>query len=217
MRVDLHIHSKYSSDGVLNVEDIVKIAVRRGLHGISITDHNTLKAYKKVEKGKLLILPGMEVSTSEGHVLVYGIQEEIPRDMSLDETLEIAKELGGFTVAAHPYRFWSGIGEKNVLRFSEKFNAIEVKNSRCKGSSNKKAFILADRLRLGKTAGSDAHFSDEIGLCFLEVEFSDTDELMKEIEKGNARICGTDRNLRRTGQYVYKTVSEWIKRGFRKI
>ncbi|MBA7528056.1 hypothetical protein ES705_20239 [subsurface metagenome] len=43
MKYDLHIHSKYSSDGVLEPEKIAKTAVKRGLDGIAITDQNTIK------------------------------------------------------------------------------------------------------------------------------------------------------------------------------
>lgn len=49
MKYDLHIHSKYSSDGVLEPERIIKIATKRGLNGIAITDHDTIKR----RKGKL--------------------------------------------------------------------------------------------------------------------------------------------------------------------
>jgi len=43
MKYDLHIHSKYSSDGILDPEKIVKITLRKGLNGIAITDHNMIK------------------------------------------------------------------------------------------------------------------------------------------------------------------------------
>ncbi|MDL5501661.1 MAG: PHP domain-containing protein, partial [Candidatus Methanoperedens sp.] len=41
MRFDLHIHSKHSNDSGLSVDDILREAVRKGLDGIAICDHNT--------------------------------------------------------------------------------------------------------------------------------------------------------------------------------
>ena len=50
MRYDLNTHSKYSSDGWINPENLVKIAVNKGLSGIAVTDHNTLRGGLKAKE-----------------------------------------------------------------------------------------------------------------------------------------------------------------------
>lgn len=43
MKYDLHTHSKYSSDGWIDPEMLVKTAIKKGLSGIAVTDHNTIR------------------------------------------------------------------------------------------------------------------------------------------------------------------------------
>ena len=80
MKYDLHIHSKYSSDGVLDPEKIVKIAAKRGLNGVAITDHNTiiggLKA-KNYETEDFKVIVGSEISTERGEIIGLFLKEEI--------------------------------------------------------------------------------------------------------------------------------------------
>lgn len=47
--IDLHMHTKYS-DGTDNIIEFLKKAEKNNLEIISITDHNTVKAYYELEK-----------------------------------------------------------------------------------------------------------------------------------------------------------------------
>src|SRR5712672_4728382 len=80
---DLHTHSFFSGDGVSSPEDLIAAARAKGLHGIAITDHNTCQAVPYlIKKGLMradgiavsdfLVLPGVEVTTAEGHLLCIG-------------------------------------------------------------------------------------------------------------------------------------------------
>src|SRR5947207_2818690 len=82
---DLHCHSFFSGDGVSSPEDLIAAARAKGLHGIAITDHNTCDAVTYLlEKGLMrldgqpvdgfLVLPGVEVTTSDGHLLCIGAE-----------------------------------------------------------------------------------------------------------------------------------------------
>lgn len=216
MKVDMHIHSIHSPDGNVPVKEILKIARKMGLGAVAITDHNEIKG--AIEAKKLGILPvvrGIEISTSEGHVLAYGIDCKIPRDLRIDETIERIHDCGGIAVAAHPYRYWSGIGERNARAYD--FDAIEVFNGRCKMRSNKRARKLCNELNKPFTAGSDAHFPDEIGKAGIIVDGESEEEIIREILKKNAKVFGKSRDTRETIRYVKKAVGEWIGRGFRRI
>jgi hypothetical protein len=97
MRFDLHVHSN-CSDGRDDVRTILRAAARRDLDGLSITDHDTLRgsqqAMKIIREDKLdlILIPGAEVTTSEGHLLVLGIEDLPPRGLSPEETTELELE-----------------------------------------------------------------------------------------------------------------------------
>lgn len=211
MKFDIHIHSKYSADGVMEPEKIIRLAKSKGFDGISITDHNTLEAYRNLKNMDIEIIMGVEVSSCCGHILALGIQEEIKKGLSVEETIDLIKEQDGVAIAAHPYRYWSGLGEKNILKV--KFDAIEVLNGRSFKKDNKKAELLAMRMNLPGTAGSDAHFEYEVGKAWIEVE----SDPLKAIKKNEIKVAGESRNCRETVVYVYRSVYLWMARGFKKI
>src|SRR5207244_11810382 len=80
LNVYLHTHSFFSGDGVSSPEDLIAAARAKGLSGIAITDHNTCDAVNYLlEKGLMrldglpvndfLVLPGVEITTADGHLL----------------------------------------------------------------------------------------------------------------------------------------------------
>src|SRR5258708_8784427 len=83
IKIDLHCHSFFSGDGVSSPEQLIEAARAKGLDGFAITDHNTCDAVKyMIDKGYMrpdglpvdnfLIVPGVEVTTAEGHLLCIG-------------------------------------------------------------------------------------------------------------------------------------------------
>ncbi|MGC8995081.1 MAG: PHP domain-containing protein [Thermoplasmata archaeon] len=211
MKADIHIHSIYSNDGKLTVEEIIKIMEKSGFDLIAITDHNSFKAHQKSYNSRIKILKGIEVSSCCGHILALNVSEEIKRGMSIEETIEKIHDLGGIAIAAHPYRFWSGLGEENTRKYN--FDAIEVLNGRSFKKDNEKAKRLADELDKPMTAGSDAHLENEFGRVWMEYE----SDILDDILKRKVRLNGYSRDAKSTINYVYRSVSLWIKRGFKKI
>jgi Predicted metal-dependent phosphoesterases (PHP family) len=218
MKADLHIHSNYSNDGVSTVEEIVDTAVEKGLGCIAITDHNNFEAYEKVkDNGKVIVIPGVEVSSKEGHILAYGIDRNIPRDMSVKDTIDAIHEAGGVAFAAHPYRWWSGLGEKNTL--DHDFDGVEALNARSVRGSNRKSLKLATRIDKPITAGSDAHTPEFIGEGF--VEFPDGiktwEEALIAIMEKKVIVHSNNRRVTGTLKYGIKSIVEWIFRGFKRM
>lgn len=221
LRLDLHTHSKYSLDSSEEVGDILGTVSRRDIHGVCVSDHNSLKGSEVAsdlgrEHG-LLIVRGMEISSAEGHILAYGIEEEVPRGLSAKETIQRVADLGGLAVAAHPHRFWSGLGD--VVTRKAGFHAIEVLNARSIASHNHRAEALAEELGLPTTAGSDAHSLVDIGkaLVLLPEGLESEEDVLEALRKGRGRTAGVSRDRRRTVRYVTGSVGNWILRGFRKI
>ncbi len=220
--LDLHNHTRYSPDSKLDPADLVRLAGKVGLGGLAITDHNSVDGTRVAEEAArdipgFVIIPAVEVSTSEGHVLAYGVREPIPRDLSPSETADRVRAAGGVPVAAHPYRFWSGLGEAATL--SARFDAYEVHNARTLRTGNAKAVALADRSRVGRTGGSDTHFLHELGrgVTALDGEGASVDGILQAIASGKTTAAGLHRGPSETVVYVTKTVSEWIGRGMRRI
>ena len=222
MRLDIHIHSSYSSDGTVSPKEILRYAKKKELNGIAITDHNviqgSLKLWKENKNMKdFVIIPGIEVSSCEGHILALGIKEVIPRGLTPKETAQKITELGGVAIASHPYRFWSGLGEENVKK--SKFEAIEVVNSRSLNRENTKAMKLAEELGCGKTGGSDCHSINHLGNAYTKLENPsyNADDILEEIRKGSTKGEGIHRRRTETPRYAAGCVYLWLKRGMKRI
>ena len=217
MIADLHIHSNFSKDGTSSVDEIIKAAKAKGLGCIAIADHNSFASYGESSKyDGIIVVPAEEVSSSEGHIVAYGINCEIPRGKSVQETIDMIHDAGGIAVAAHPYRWWSGLGEKNVI---EEFDAVEVHNARSTKGSNRKAQKLASRMKKPMTAGSDAHNALNVGDAYTE--FSDSaaawEDIVKAILAGGTKTGGRHRTGTDTVRYGFKSITEWMGRGFRRM
>ncbi len=170
IRADLHVHTTYSADSLITPRDLVYYAKKRGLNACAVTDHNTLDgAYKIAKETDFLIIPGMEVSSVDGHIVALNVRELIPKGYSAVETVARIHKAGGIAIACHPYVYFKGcLGEK----VCEDFDAIEVINARAYPfkRSVKKAQEAAERLKLSQVAGTDAHFGPQIGSGYTEME-----------------------------------------------
>lgn len=222
MLLDLHNHSSHSPDSKVDPVALVKHARSIGLDGIAITDHNSLGGYRRavaVARGwdDFLLVPAVEVSTSRGHVLAYGVSDPMPRDLPPGETVERIAGLGGIAVAAHPYRFWSGLGEEATV--SAAFVAYETHNARTLGSANRRAAALATARGVGRVGGSDSHFLSETGrgVTSINAGVTDVDSVLQAIALRRTVAQGVSRGPRETAVYVTKCVTEWMARGLRRI
>lgn len=211
MKFDLHIHSTYS-DGHADVKEIIKAAKRRGLDGIAITDHDTMRGipaarrYIKEQKLDLILIPGVEVTTSEGHLLVLGVDKAPGKKLSPEETIEAAHDLGGIADVPHPYHpFRHAIG-----RIPDA-DAVEVYNSKhLFGLANGRAKFEARRRGMSMVAGSDSHFADTVGLGVTEIEAEDVDGALEAIRAGRTRISGKRTPpkffIGNTVAYIYRAI-----------
>ncbi len=104
---DLHIHTN-CSDGSANPQEIVALAVYKRLQAIAITDHNLFWPsqiaieYAHANELSIEVLRATELSTANGHLLIYDLNGEVKPGLDLEETLKIVHNLGGLAVVAHP-------------------------------------------------------------------------------------------------------------------
>ena len=100
LKIDLHVHTVGSPDAHTVPEDLPKIIKRRGLDGIAVTEHNN---FAPPRIPNTLILPGVEISSRDGHIVALGIRETIAARLSADETIQKIHGQGGVAVIAHPH------------------------------------------------------------------------------------------------------------------
>ncbi|WP_221290751.1 CehA/McbA family metallohydrolase [Stygiolobus caldivivus] len=186
MKIDLHVHTFYS-DGKYSPELMIKTALKKGLDGIAITDHDTSEAHKRI-KG-YPVVPGQEVSTQYGHVVILcNFPPDPPRD--IQQLIDYSKENNCLIFPSHPFDiFRAGIGEKV---FSYKFDAIEVFNSKAPKSANEKALKASQALGLPGLANSDSHVSEALGSAYNELQITEfrVDDILEELKKGRVKPIG---------------------------
>ncbi|NPV62610.1 MAG: PHP domain-containing protein [Methanotrichaceae archaeon] len=218
MRFDLHVHSIYS-DGHDEVKAILEAALMKGLGGISITDHDTLKGSLAAEKlireckMDLVLLPGVEVTTSEGHLIVLGAEELPPKGRSPEETTDLAHDMGAVAVVPHPYHPF-----RHALGRIPGCDAVEVYNSKhLFGIANARARLEASRRNMPMVAGSDSHFAATVGLGVTEIEADDAEEAIRAIREGRTAIEGHRTSPKYFIGNTFQAIYREIGRGMRRI
>ena len=191
LKIDMHVHSCYSVDSVITPEELVFYAKKRGLDGVAVTDHDNLEGPLKIAaETDFLILPGIEVRSSDGHVLGLNVKELIPPGMNATETVNRIHDAGGIAVACHPSGlFKGGLGK----RTNSSFDAVEVINSSAFpfGHSVTQSTKIASRLGKPRLAGSDAHYGPEIGCAYTIVNAeANANDVIKAICRGLCQPFG---------------------------
>ncbi|NLL94508.1 MAG: CehA/McbA family metallohydrolase [Thermoplasmatales archaeon] len=215
MNADLHVHST-RSDGKATPQEIVERAIELGLGCIAIMDHNTVQGYLDVkDEDRIIIVPGVEVTSAAGHILAYGVTEDIPPMMSVRDTVDAIHAAGGYAFAAHPHRIWSGLKEKDIV---DGFDGIEGLNRRSSPSANRKAMEIAKKKGLPVSAGSDAHSLSSIGLGLVELPDAcgTWQDVMAAVLSGDVGVWCERRTPMMTVRYGVKSIGKWIFRGFRR-
>ncbi|MBK67772.1 MAG: hypothetical protein CMP22_06540 [Rickettsiales bacterium] len=181
MIIDLHNHTyPKSDDSLLSPDDLIVNAKKNGLDGICLTDHDQFWTQEQINelqvKYNFPVFPGSEITTEEGHVIVFGLDEYIFGMHNIKFLSKVVKNKSGFMIAAHPYRrrFDSvsqmdstklektAINAKNDLIFKN-VDAIESLNGRGDKIQNIFSSKICEIVKLPSTGGSDAHKVEDIG------------------------------------------------------
>ena len=185
LKIDLHVHTTYSYDALTTPKELVFYAKRCGLDGVAVTDHDRIDGALRIAKETdFLVVPGIEISSLNGHIIGLNVNELAPAKLSVDETLDRIHEAGGVAVACHPVTFFK---ESLKGHISARFDAIEVINASAFpfNYSVRRSGEIASRLGIARVAGSDAHYGPEIGYAYTLVNAeSEVDEVVNAIRKG---------------------------------
>lgn len=196
-RFDLHMHSFFSPDAADSPEALIAAAKARGLSGIAITDHDNCDVHadliaKGLERADgeavdgFLVVPGVEVSTADGHLLCLGTTLPMMAGQPASAVTDAIHERGGLAFPSHPYDRWrSGIHER-VLD-AVPFDGLEVFNAAVSSRKyNMQALAYAERRGLSMTASSDAHHASAVGVSktMFELEALNLPNLLAALRKG---------------------------------
>ena len=201
---DPHVHSEASYDGSDPVELVLEQAADIGLDAVAVTDHNvieeSLRATELAADYGLVAVPGVEVSTADGHLLALGVEERPPLRASVGETAAWIRERGGVAVVPHPFqRSRHGVRRRSLdaadgTDGERPVDAVEVYNSWLfTGYKNRRARRYATSRGYPGVAGSDAHTVPFVGRAYTEVGVDgriDADAILGAIREGSTAVRG---------------------------
>jgi len=194
LKWETHCHTVYSNmrrrrfDALNTPTEMIEASIRRGLQGMIITDHDSVTGGlvgRKAARGykDFQVIPGAEVTSRSGHILAIGIEANVPKRLSVEETVEKIHDLGGIAITSHPFssRVRPSLGEECL-----KTDGVEVFNAANRARDNARAMSLARANGLPGTAGSDAHWAKTVGNAGIVC-----DDPLRDIRRGRAELFGT--------------------------
>ena len=189
---DLHIHTFHSHDSTIRPATLVEqLHAHPYIKAVAITDHDTVEGLEPTRKlasvySDILIIPGVEISTPQGDLLVLGAEEMPSNPCTIEDVVDFAKENDCVSVVAHPYREY-GLGD---LARNLDVDAIEILNGVSSLAANRRARELAKTMKLPGVAGTDAHNPEELWTVCTEIESSlCLDEILGALKKGSVSIA----------------------------
>ena len=208
--VDLHMHTSWSHDCSIDVDELLDHAEEQGLGAIAVTDHNVfggaLEAVARAKGRKLIVIPGEEVKTAgQGEVIGLFLKEEIPRGMSFAETVEAIRGQGGLVYVPHPFDRLHAIPDPATLhRHLAEIDVFEVYNARLLFEGyNDEAVRFARKYNLTAGAGSDAHVLQGVGTGAVRMRrFDGPEEFLLSLRSADI--------LRRPKSLAYLQGLKWV-------
>lgn len=188
-KADLHVHTKYSFDGLSEPADIVKQAVKAGISVLAITDHNNIEGAIEAREAAaglpLEVILGEEIYTGEGELLGVFLKDYIPPRAGLIETIDEIHKQGGLVIVPHPFN-WTTLKEtitvRKMRKIYERVDGIEIINASLWGrKARKKAPRLNEFYGLAEIGSSDAHFYPHVGYGYTYFPGKEPEDLFKAI------------------------------------
>ena len=199
MIIDLHTHAlPWSDDSNLEVPELIEQARLAGLDAICLTEHDWFRDKEELDslsqEQNFPIIPGVEMNTEEGHLLVFGLEKYVFGMHRAEYLRRMVDEVGGVMILAHPYRRQlhsdddidqavEQCCQKPIFRL---IDAIEMLNGRGSPRQNQFAQKLCQRLNIKGIGGSDAHSLADLPSYATRFErnIGNVKDLITEIKAG---------------------------------
>jgi predicted metal-dependent phosphoesterase TrpH len=209
--VDLHLHtSRGSADSNLSPVALAERARAIGIDAICITEHDNMWELKDVPElarhRSTRFFRGMEVTTDQGHIGVFGFERYVGGIYRLDELRRVADAEGAVLIANHPFRYrldprFSYINPGHepldpnhperaaALAIFSMVDAIEVLNGACSAEENRFALKVARIVGAAEVGGSDSHSARSVGCAatLLDEPVADERGLIAAIRERRCR------------------------------
>ena len=205
LKIDLHVHTVASSDAHTRREDLPAIIKARGLDGVAVTEHNVY-APPKLDA---LTIPGVEISSRDGHIIALGIEEMIPPRQPADDTIRQIQKQDGVAIVPHPYDPVCECVKLSTLHTRP--HAVETINADALSFylSNWLARRDAAKFNLPQVGGSDSHIPQTIGDAYtlIDAKSASVKDILDAIKGGRVRAEGratSVRNKLRKLSYKFK-------------
>jgi predicted metal-dependent phosphoesterase TrpH len=185
VRVDLHLHSRYSHDSRTTLEELVERSRECGLDRIALTDHNSVEGVIELARiAPELAIVGEEAKTREGEVIGLFITRRLPPYLHPEEVMDLVHDMGGLTYVPHPFdRNRSHYRAERIVELADRIAIIEVYNPWCDAAANAAAAAMAADLDKVAATGSDAHSVHELGRTWMEMEaYSDVRDFLAKLK-----------------------------------
>lgn len=192
IKIDFHVHSRASSDCFMKVEKIIEAAMKKGLDGVAIVDHNNLGKFKQKFGDDFIFIRGEEIMTRGGEIIALNIEERIKPLKTVEDTVDMIKDQGGTIILPHPFCFW----RKGTVFAYSKINipfVMEVLNGMAYFNlENDFAANIARKNNIPVCGGSDAHRYKDVGRAYTELPNSDSiEDLLNKLVSGKGIPRGT--------------------------
>lgn len=170
MLIDLHVHTTRYSSGcsVLKPRAMVEAALRAGLHGVVLSEHQCSWSQTELDELRgqgLRVFAGREVHMGDLHVLLFGLAGPPPEAADGPSLARAVRALDGAAVLAHPFRWgdWHRRPLAELAPIWGAFDAVEALSGNMLPRECQAARATAEALGLPVAGGSDAHAPAEVG------------------------------------------------------
>ena len=184
LRIDLHLHSRWSHDSDTTLDALVSRARKLGLDRIALTDHNTAEgALELARREPELTIVGEEVKTTEGEIIGLFITGSIPARGRPEDVCDAIHEMGGLTYACHPLDRWrAAFRPERLVALAPRIDILETHNAWSEPAANRAAADLCRELGMIAATGSDAHSPQELGRTWMEVDpYTDPQDFLRKL------------------------------------
>ncbi len=189
LKADFHIHTQYSMDSSMSLEEIIERCQKKGINCIAISDHGTIEgALKMKEIAPFQVIVAGEILTQQGEIMGMFLKEGVPNGLSIEETMARVRAQGALVNIPHPFDPLRGlkIDIERLEELAEQIDVMEVFNARTPLLRySTKAEEFAARFNIPAAAGSDSHTINELGGTYIEIpEFHGKEDFLRVLRKG---------------------------------
>jgi len=176
VRVDLHVHTRRYSPcaEALDPEHLCHALEKAGLDGLVIAEHDHLWPAEDIAllnrrlKNKR-IYRGVEVSSSNGHFIVIGLNDldGIMPGISIENLIPLINFHEAAIIWAHPHLCYGSIpAPLKGSRMPPGLHAVEVASGVTAGRDTAATRAMARRMGWASVGGSDAHIPGQVGCAY---------------------------------------------------